>query len=47
MLWCLGLYVLTLALAAWWTHVAGVQGRRWGVLDLPDLDRKQIGRAHV
>ena len=41
MLWCLGLYVLTLALAAWWTHVAGVQGRRWGVLDLPDLDRKR------
>lgn len=41
MLWCLGLYALTLALAAWWTHVAGVEGRRWGVLDLPDLDRKR------
>ena len=41
MVWCLGLYVLTLALAAWWTHVAGVEGRRWGVLDLPDLERKR------
>jgi len=41
MLWCLGLCVLTFALSGWWTHVAGVAGRRLGVLDLPDLERKR------
>ncbi|MFN8855289.1 MAG: glycosyltransferase family 4 protein [Planctomycetaceae bacterium] len=40
MLWCLGLCVLTFALSGWWTHVAGETGRRLGVLDLPDQERK-------